>query len=145
MAFHEDFSRREEVKGSGNRGFGLTVGGILLAIAAVRAYAYWGEGLGWPDRALFAVGTVLVLLGLLAPDRLALLNKGWTKLGLLMFKVISPIVLAAIFVVAVVPTALIGRAVRHDPLKRKFDPSAKSYWIEREPPGPEPESMKNQF
>jgi hypothetical protein len=37
-SFHEDFSRPEEVKGSSDRGFGLTVGGILLLIAIVRSY-----------------------------------------------------------------------------------------------------------
>ena len=145
MTFHEDFSRQEEIRGSSNRGFGITVGGILLAIAAVRTYFYWGEGIGWFGQALFAVGIILVLLGFVAPDRLAVLNKGWTKLGLLMFKVINPIILAAIYIIAIVPTALIIRAVKHDLLKRQFDPTAKSYWIEREPPGPEPESMRNQF
>ena len=145
MAFHEDFSRREEIKGSGNRGFGLTVGGILLAIAAARTYLYWGDSIGWFGQALFAVGIILVLAGLIAPNSLAILNRAWTKLGLLMFKVISPIILAAIFALVIVPTALIVRLVKRDLLKCRFDPTAKSYWIEREPPGPEPESMKNQF
>jgi hypothetical protein len=31
-SFHEDFGRKEEVKGSSDRGFGLSVGGILLAM-----------------------------------------------------------------------------------------------------------------
>ena len=43
-SFHEDFSRKDEVRGSSDRGFGLTVGGILLAIAAVRAGLHLWDG-----------------------------------------------------------------------------------------------------
>ena len=50
-----------------------------------------------------------------------------------------------IFFVAVTPTALIMRLVGKDPLHRRFEPEARTYWIERRPPGPEPETMKNQF
>jgi hypothetical protein len=32
-----------------------------------------------------------------------------------------------------------------DFLRRKYDPSAASYWIVREPPGPSTDSFKNQF
>ena len=36
MSTHEDYRREEQVEGSSDRGFGLTVGGILAAIALVR-------------------------------------------------------------------------------------------------------------
>ena len=32
-----------------------------------------------------------------------------------------------------------------DPLNRKIDRNAKSYWINRTPPGPSPKIMKYQF
>ncbi len=50
-----------------------------------------------------------------------------------------------VFYGAVAPTALIMRALGKDPLRRRFDRDATSYWIERTPPGPEPDSMKRQF
>jgi hypothetical protein len=37
------------------------------------------------------------------------------------------------------------RIAGKDPLRLRFDRQAKSYWIERHPPGPDPDSMKNQF
>jgi len=45
----------------------------------------------------------------------------------------------------VTPIGLLMRALGKRPLNIALDPEAKSYWIERKPPGPEPESMKLQF
>jgi len=149
MSTHEDFSRSEEIEGSSDRGFGLTVGGILLAIALVRiGLGWWSSGLvvlGWFDWCLVVIGLFLVVLGLIAPSSLSLLNRGWTKLGLLLFKVVNPIVLGVIFGLTIIPIGLLLRAFGKDLLRMKFDPEAKSYWIEREPPGPAPETMGQQF
>ena len=149
MSTHETFAREEEIEGSTDRGFGLTVGGILLAILAVRlGLGWWGSGevrFGWFDWALGGIGSVLVVLGLLAPALLAPLNRGWTKLGLILFKVVNPIVLGLIFLLTIVPIGLLLRAFGKDPLRLRFEPEAESYWITREPPGPSPESMPQQF
>jgi len=149
MSTHEDFSREDEIAGGTNRGFGLTVGGILLAIGLVRVVLGWwssGEvGLGWVEWVLGGVGLPLVLLGLAAPAILAPLNRAWTKLGLLLFKVVNPIVLGLIFLVTIVPIGLLLRAFGKDPLRLKFDANAESYWIPRDPPGPAADSMPQQF
>lgn len=149
MSMHEDYSRDETIEGSSDRSFGLTVGGILLAIVLVRLGLQWwqsgGVTLGWLELVLGGVGIVLLAMGLLAPTLLAPLNRGWTKLGLLLFTIVNPIVLALIFLVTIVPIGLALRAFGKDPLRLRFDPDAKSYWIEREPPGPAPESMGQQF
>ena len=50
-----------------------------------------------------------------------------------------------IFFVFVTPLGLVMRLAGKDFLHRQIDPKAKSYWIRREPPGPPPDSMKNQF
>ena len=143
MATHEDFRRTEEVKGGSDRGFGLTVGGILLLIAAVRVWLH--DGYGTVDLVLGAVGLCLVVLALVRAQSLAVLNRGWTKLGLLMFKVVNPIVLALIYLTTIVPIGLVMRAFGHDPLRLKRDPQASTYWVRREPPGPAPETMIHQF
>jgi hypothetical protein len=143
MSTHEDFRRTEEVKGSSDRGFGLTVGGILLLIAAVRVWLH--DGYGTVDLVLGAVGLCLVVLALVRAQSLAVLNRGWTKLGLLMFKVVNPIVLALIYLTTIVPIGLVMRAFGHDPLRLKRDPQASTYWVRREPPGPAPETMIHQF
>jgi hypothetical protein len=58
---------------------------------------------------------------------------------------VNPIVMAFVFFGAVLPTGLIMRAVGKDPMRLKCEPDANSYWIERRPPGPAPESLKDQF
>jgi hypothetical protein len=141
-SIHEDLHRADEVKGGSDRAFGLTVGGILLAIAVWRAIF---GGIGWVEWLLAAIGAVLLVLGVLAPALLAPLNHLWTKLGLLLSRVVSPIALALIYAVAIVPIGLIRRALRHDPMRLAFDPTADSYWIRRDPPGPAPKSMTRQF
>ncbi len=141
-SFHEDFSRAEDVKGSTDRGFGLTVGGILLLIAVVRTYLH---GVGWLQPALGVIGLALVALGLIAPTDLSGLNRAWTRLGLILFRVVNPVVLGLVYFVVVMPLGLLIRTSRRDPLNLKFDPWAESYWVVREPPGPAPETMINQF
>jgi hypothetical protein len=143
MSTHEDFRRTEEVKGSSDRGFGLTVGGILLLIAAVRTWLH--DGYGTIELALGAVGLCLVALALVRAQSLAGLNRAWMKLGLLLFKVVNPIVLGLIHLTTIVPIGLIMRAFGHDPLRLKRDPRASTYWVLREPPGPAPETMIHQF
>lgn len=149
MSTHESFAREEEIEGSTDRGFGLTVGGILLAIALLRiGLGWWSSGavtLGWVEWILGGIGAALVVFGLLAPAVLAPLNRGWMALGLLLFKVVNPIVLGLIFLVTIVPIGLLLRAFGKDPLRLKFEPEATSYWIDRDPPGPSPESMPQQF
>jgi hypothetical protein len=144
---HEDYSRKEAVKSSSDRGFGLTVGGIVLAIAAVRSgLELWHGGApGWVEGALAALGALLVLFGLIAPARLAPLNRAWTKLGLLLFKVVNPVVLGLIYLSTIVPIGLLMRLRGRDLLSLKFDRRAASYWVVRTPPGPAPATMIRQF
>jgi hypothetical protein len=140
-SFHEDLNREDRVEGSSDRAFGLTVGGILLLICAWRLWFY---GLGWIIGTLGGIGLALVIMGLVAPARLAPLNRAWIRLGLLLATVVSPIVLGLMYVTTIVPMGLIMRAFGRDPLRLKLDPAADSYWVEREP-GPAPETMTNQF
>ncbi len=111
----------------------------------MRVYLHWGEGPGWLSSAFLGIGLLLMVLGIVAPAALGGLNRLWTKLGLVLAKVVNPIVLGLIFLVTIVPTGLIIRLMGGDPLNRKFDPEAPSYWIDRDPPGPDPDGMKNQF
>jgi hypothetical protein len=60
-------------------------------------------------------------------------------------KLTSPIVLGLLFYGFITPLAFAMRLAGKDPLRLKFDRAADSYWIRRDPPGPEPESMTNQF
>jgi Saxitoxin biosynthesis operon protein SxtJ len=141
-SFHEDFSRHDDVESGTDRSFGLTVGGILLLIAAARSYFH---GLGWVQYGLAGIGVALILLGLIAPSSLHGLHRAWVRLGLIMFRVINPVVLGLIYAVVIVPIGFLMRLTGRDPLHLKFDARAASYWVTRDPPGPAPDSMTDQF
>jgi hypothetical protein len=96
----------------------------------------------WP--ALIA-SLPFLMLALVAPKLLAPLNKLWMKLGLLLGKIVNPIVMGLLFFLTITPIGLLMRWMGKDQLRRGFDKRSASYWIERRPPGPPPESMKNQF
>jgi len=138
---HEDFSSpRQQIKPSSNRSFGLVIAFFFLIITLwplVRAepVRWWALGVA----AAFAV------LALLWPAALAPLNKMWTKLGVVLYKIVNPVVLGLLFYVTVTPIALLMRVLGKDPLRLRRDPHAESYWIVRTPPGPPPQSMKKQF
>ena len=137
---HEDLTREEEVKGSSNRSFGLVFTGFFAIVAALSA---WKHGWAWPWASGLAV--VCLAVSLFAADILAPLNRAWMKLGLLLGKVVAPVVLGLLFFLSIVPIGLIMRARGKDLLRLKFDRAARSYWIERTPPGPPPETMRKQF
>lgn len=91
------------------------------------------------------VSALFLLAGLLAPGILHPLSRLWRGLGLLLHKLVSPIVTWLIFYLAFVPAGLLSRLLGKDPLRLKIEPEAESYWISRNPPGPAPETMRNQF
>jgi hypothetical protein len=91
------------------------------------------------------LAAAFLLAGLLAPALLAPLNRLWFRFGLLLGRIVSPVVMAFLFYATVLPTGLVMRLLGKDILRLKFDPRAASYWIAREPPGPAPDSFKQQF
>ena len=94
---------------------------------------------------LVAIAVAFVLLGFVAPKVLRPLNWLWFQLGLLLGKIVSPLVLGAIFFLMLTPVSLVTRLFGRDELRLKRKASQTSYWLDRAPPGPEPESFKNQF
>ncbi len=137
--FHEDY-RRPEVKSSSNRSFGI-VFAVVFAIIALWPLMSGDGARIWAG----AVAGAFLAVALAWPSALAPLNRAWTSFGSVLHKITNPLIMGLVFYGAVVPTALIMRALGKDPLRRRFDRDAKSYWIERDPPGPEPDSMKRQF
>ena len=88
---------------------------------------------------------MFALVALAKPVLLSRLNRLWIKLGLLLGKVVSPIALAILLYGVLTPVAIVIRVTGRDPLRLKLDRDADSYWIVRNPPGPPPDSMGNQF
>jgi hypothetical protein len=91
------------------------------------------------------VSALFLALALFWTAPLRPLNWLWTRFGDLLNRLVSPIAIGLLFYLAVMPTGLLRRALGKDLLRLRRDPSVPSYWILRVPPGPSPESMKNQF
>ena len=123
------------------RSFGLLFAGIALVAAATLAWK------GHPSSAAGFVGGagLLASIAWLRPRWLAAPNRWWFRFGMLLHRIVSPIVLGLIFFGVITPFAVVMRIAGRDALARRFDPAQKTYWIERDPPGPEPDSFRNQF
>ncbi len=142
-SFHERIDTHERIEGPSDRSFGLTVGGILAGLGLLEALWFGGwTVLAW---AVLLTGGALVATALVRPPLLAPLNRAWLRFGLLLFKIVNPIVMFLIYATTVVPIGLWLRLRGRDLLRLRREPAAASYWIPREPPGPAPESMRHQF
>jgi hypothetical protein len=139
-ATHEDYAREHAIKGSSDKSFGLVFAAFfalvgLLPLIHGNAPRWWAV----------ALGVAFLVVAYAKPSILAVPNRWWMKFGLLLAKIVNPIVMGLLFYLTVTPTAAIMRMTGKDPLRLKLDKSAKSYWIERTPPGPAPETMSQQF
>jgi len=137
---HEDFNRHEDINAGSERAFGIVFAVVFAVVAA------WplldGETPRWWA---LVVAAAFLAAGYLFPVALKPLNIVWFKIGMLMYKVVNPLTMAMLYVTTIIPIGLIIKALGKDPLRLKLDRSASSYWIERDPPGPAPESMTDQF
>jgi hypothetical protein len=137
---HEDFSRTHEVKGSSNRAFGW-VFVALFAITGAWPMLFGGAVRWWS----MIIGIAILLITLLAPALLTIPNRLWLRFGLLLNRIISPVVLAFLFYIVVTPMGVLMRMFGKDNLRLRRNDSDGSYWIKRDPPGPKPDSLHHQF
>lgn len=138
---HENLDRDDEVVGSSDRGFGLTFAAVFGLIGT---YKLLWSGSDW-GYAWLAGAAAFLVVALTVPGILAPLNRAWTRFGLLLYRVVNPVIMALLFYVTVVPIGLLMRALGKRPLRLGREPDAASYWIERQPPGPPPATMSRQF
>lgn len=143
ISSHEADTSEDKIVGPSNRSFGLTVGGIFLAIAAARSW--WVGELTTFVTVCLVIGAPLVILAAVAPGTLTLLNRGWMQLGVLLAKVMNPVIMFLVFIFAVTPTALIRRVLGYDTLRLKDNPKTTSYWVTRDGKREGESSLKNQF
>lgn len=124
-----------------NRSFGLLFAGVFAFLSAYGIYqgAPTARVASWLIAAIITSAVTLLAPGVLTP-----FNRAWMKLGELMGKVVSPLVLGVIFFVMITPIALVIRLFGRDELRLKRT-NTSSYWIDRDPPGPSGDSFKNQF
>ncbi len=140
MATNESaVSHRRVVQGS-ERSFGLV---FAVVFALIALFPLWWGG---PVRiwALVVAGA-FAAAALLMPVVLRPLSLLWFRIGLLLHRVVNPLLMAVLYFGVFTPMGLVLRARGKDLLRLRRDRASASYWIAREPPGPKPGSMSKQF
>jgi hypothetical protein len=137
---HESFHRDESIQGSSNRAFGLVFAVVFALIGLLPLISSGGVRL-WS----LAVAAGFLILAHALPTALAPLNRLWLRFGLLLHRIVNPIVLGIMFFLVITPMGVLMRLFGKDLLKLRYDPNAASYWVGRTPPGPAPKSLNHQF
>jgi hypothetical protein len=140
MATHEDFGRAHVVAEASDRAFGFLVATLLGGVAVVPLFS--GGAL---RSSVLALGVLVLFIAWVRPRFLGPLNRLWLQIGLLLHRIVSPVVLAVLLYVVVTPVSLLVRLRDKDPLRLRWDPQAQSYWIPRNRSGSPETSMRNQF
>ena len=78
-----------------------------------------------------SMGIIFLILGLLNSKLFTPFHNLWLKLGTLLGRIVSPIVMFLVYFVFITPLAVIIRLFGKDLLRKKFNKSP-SYWIKRE-------------
>ena len=125
-----------DIKISSNRSFGV-VFFIVFLLIALYPLLNNNEIRLWS----LIISVLFLILGILNSKILSPLNKIWFKFGLLLGKIISPIIMGIIFFLVVTPIGFIMKLLGKDLINLKFN-NEKSYWIQKT--GPK-SKMKNQF
>ncbi len=123
-----------------NRSFGWTFTGVFIFGGL---YSAWRGG-PWLG-ALLVLALVTAAVTLTKESWLTPLNRAWMKFGELLGRVVSPVVLGVIFFAVFTPVGAIMRRCGRDAMSRRLDAAARSYWVERDPPGPAESSFRDMF
>ena len=134
--FHERYEP-EKLPLPPDRSTGL----VFAAVAAIVAYVWRADATVMPVA--LGVAAAFALIALVIPIVIRPLNVVWMRLAMLLNKIMSPIIMLVLFLVAIVPAGLLMQ-LGHDPLRRTRKGAGESYWIVRDKSAA-PSSMSNQF
>ncbi len=126
------------------RSFGWVVGGVLVVIAAV---VWWRNDFALTTAAMVlgGLGAALIVLGLTVPLILKPVYRVWMALAVVLGFVMTRVILTLVYYLVMTPIGLIMRLLGKDPLHRKPDPKAASYWIERTYPDDSKERLEKYY
>jgi hypothetical protein len=132
--------RIEELHLSSDRSFGVVVS-IFFALVAVLPLLSGATMRYWALAPTLLFG----LFAIINPSALHRANIVWARFGMLIQRIINPVILAILFYAVLVPFGMVVRMCRKDLLQLNFNPQADSYWIRPEKSETPTSSMVNQF
>ncbi len=138
----EIFSEIKNIKElpSDLRKFGLTIGIVLLVIAAIllltgkTSYPVWGT-----------IGAAFILAGLLFPVILKPVNKVWMSFAIVLGWIMTRVILSILFYFGITIVKLIAMIFNKRFLNLRIDHSADTYWEKREKKPFDPTTYERQF
>ena len=116
-----------------DRKFGWTFAGVFLLIGAISH--------PW----MIALAGVIAIITLTRAEWLAPAKHAWMKLGDLLGRIVSPVVMGLIYFGIFTPVAFFMRLAGRDALCLRLDRTIATYWVRRDPPGPADDSFKEPF
>ena len=116
----------DEIKIGSNRSFGIVFSVVFLLIAVYpiinnENIRFWS----------LIISLIFLVLGIINSKLLTPLNKFWFKFGLLLGRIVSPVIMGVIFFLVVTPTGFLVRIFGKDLLNLKFLKEKETYWIKR--------------
>jgi hypothetical protein len=139
---------REEVRAAwrepSSRDLTILAGLFLVIPAVIGSYLlFWkGSANGW----IWIVAGVALALCRLIPPLFRGIYRVWIQFSVVLGYFISRIILTLVFFLVITPTGLIMKLVGKDPMERKLDPLAPTYWQAKEQePNPSIERYERQF
>src|SRR5262245_66605737 len=120
---HEDFTRKETVQGSSDRSFGFVMAGFFALVALFPLLHGPLSSIRWWA---LVVAAAFLALALLWTAPLRPLNRAWLRLGLLLSKIVSPVVMMVLFYATVTPVGVLMRLAGKDPLRLRRNEAAAS-------------------
>lgn len=115
-----------EVNLPSNRKFGLFFAGVFLFCT----WFFFDGVFSSSEITLLLLAVSILVISIFRPSLLAPVNKIWMRLGLVLGKVVSPIVLGGLFFMLITPVSIIMRLLGRDALNLKMN-SKNSHWRER--------------
>ena len=119
-----------------NKSFGI-VFFIVFLLVAFYPLTFNGDIKIWS----LLISLIFLLLGIMNSKILTPLNKTWYKFGIILGKIVSPIIMGILFFLVVTPIGLIMRVFKKDILNLKYN-NDKTYWVKK---NGQKSKMKNQF
>ena len=121
------------------RQFGLLVGGVF-AVIGLWPVVFRSES---PRLWATILGSLLIVLGAIAPQSLQQAHKGWMKVGHVLGSINTKIILGIIYYLLITPMGLAMRLMGKDPMHRALAQDTDTYRIVRSPRSRH--HMRNQF
>lgn len=124
----ESLARDEMLAPGSPRQFGVVMAVFFAILASI---ALWRAAWGW--LALWtALTAAFGIAALAAPRSLEPLNRLWFRFGLLLHRIINPLVMGLMFFVVITPIGLLMRMLGKRPIPVSPDRAATTYWIARQ-------------